>query len=87
MGTLRRATDAQVKELRRWLRRGASLKKAARKADMDRKSARKYREGPLPSEARQPRTWRTRLDPLASVWPELEAMLMREPGLQAVTLC
>ena len=84
MGTVRRVTDAQVKELRGWLRQGASLKKAARKADMDRKSARKYREGPLPSAARSPRTWRTRPDPLAAVWPELEALLQREPSLQAV---
>jgi hypothetical protein len=86
MGTVRRVTDAQVKELRRLLRQGASLKKAARKADMDRKSGRKYQEGPLPSERREPRKWRTRPDPLAGVWPELEEMLRREPGLQAVTL-
>jgi hypothetical protein len=75
MGTVRRVTDAQVKELRAWLRQGSSLKKAARKADMDRKSARKYREGPLPSEVRAPRTWRTRPDPLAGVWAETEAKL------------
>lgn len=67
MGMVRRVTDGQVKELRRLLRRGVSLQKAARKADMDRKSARKYREGPLPSEAGKPRTWRTRRDPLGRV--------------------
>ena len=56
MGTVRRVTDAQVKELRGWLQQGASLKKVAMKAGMDRKSAHKYREsGPLPSAARQPR--------------------------------
>jgi len=87
MGMVRRVTDAQVKELRIWLHQGASLKKAAMKAGMDRKSARKYRElGQLPSEARRARLWRTRRDPLAAVWPELEEMLRREPGLQAVTL-
>jgi len=87
MGIVRRVTDGQVKELRTWLYQGASLKKAAMKADMDRKSARKYWQlGRLPSEAREPRTWRTRLDPLAGVWPELEEMLTREPSLQAVTL-
>jgi hypothetical protein len=87
MGTVRRVTDAQVKELRRWLHQGASLKKAAMKAGMDRKSAHKYRKlDQLPSEARQPRTWRTRPDPLAAAWPELEEMLTRAPGLQAVTL-
>jgi transposase len=87
MLTARRVTDAQVKELRVWLHRGASLKKAAMRAGMDRKSARTYRDlGLLPSQRRKPRSWRTRLDPLAVVWPELEEMLRREPGLQAVTL-
>ena len=87
MGTIRRVTDAQVKELRKWLHQRASLSKAAMKTDMDRKSARKYRDlGQLPSEARQAHDWRTREDPLAAVWPELEEKLRREPGLQAVTL-
>ena len=53
MQTTRRVTDAQVKELRRWLLQGASLQKATLKADMDGKTARKYRDrGQLPSEAR-----------------------------------
>src|SRR5580700_3937372 len=86
MGRVRRVTDAQVKELRLWLNQGASLKKAAMKAGMDRKSARKYRDHDQLPRACQPRTWRTRPDPLALVWPELEVMLQRQPGLQAVTL-
>ena len=87
MGVLRRVTDAQVKELRGWVHRGASLKKAAMKAAMDRKTARKYRDlDRLPSELRRPRVWRTRPDPLGAVWPQLEEMLTREPGLRAVTL-
>jgi hypothetical protein len=87
MGTLRRVTDAQVKVLRRLLNEGASLRQAALKTDMDRKSARKYRAGqPLPSEARKPHTWRTRADPLVDVWPELVALLENEPGLMAKTL-
>src|SRR4051812_40486113 len=87
MGAGRQATDAQVKELRRQLAQGASLHKAALKAAMDRKTARKYRdEGRLPSESRAPHTWRTRPDPLAGVWPQLEALLQREPALQAKTL-
>ena len=54
MGVLRRVTDAQVKELRGWVHRGASLKKAAMKAAMDRKTARKYRDlDRLPSDYRQ----------------------------------
>jgi hypothetical protein len=87
MRTGRRATDAQVKELRKGLLRGASLAQAAMRAGMDRKTARKYRDqAALPSEARRPHTWRTRPDPLAGVWPQLEALLEREPGLQAKTL-
>ncbi len=87
MGSTRRTTDAQVQELRRWVLRGASLKKAALRADMDRKTARKYRDrGQLPSEARRPHTWRTRSDPLAAVWPRLEELLAGEPRLQAKTL-
>jgi hypothetical protein len=87
MGTVRRVTEAQVKELRLWLHQGASLKMAAMKAGMDRKSGRKYREQDrLPNGARGARSWRTREDPLASVWAELEEKLVREPSLQAVTL-
>jgi hypothetical protein len=56
------------------------------KTDMDRKSGRKYREGKRPSESRAVHTWRTRSDPLAAVWPELQAELEQAPGLQANTL-
>jgi hypothetical protein len=41
MGTGRQVTDAQVKEVRRNLNQGASLRLAAMKAGMDRKTARK----------------------------------------------
>src|SRR6516164_6218849 len=87
MGTGRQVTDAQVKELRLNLNQGGSLRRAAMKAGMDRKTARKYRDlGQLPSETRTPRTWRTRPDPLADVWPRLEELLQREPTLRAKTL-
>ncbi len=87
MGKGRAVTDAQVKELRYWLNQGASLYKAAMKSGMDAKTARKYRKrGKLPSESRQPHVWRTRIDPLATVWPRLEELLQGAPGLQAKTL-
>ena len=87
MNTPRRGTAAQVKELRRHLNQGASLRTAARRANLDRKSARKYRQlGQLPSEARKPRTWRTWPDALAEVWPAVAEQLEREPRLQAKTL-
>jgi hypothetical protein len=60
---------------------------AAMKADMDRKTARKYvTAGKLPSEMKQQRDWRTRPDPFAEHWPELEAQLREAPGLEANTL-
>jgi transposase len=87
MGQGRRVTDAQVKELRKGFHQGASLHTAAMKAGMDRKTARKYRDlGQLPSDTARPRSYRTRPDPLADVWPRLEALLLREPQLQAKTL-
>jgi hypothetical protein len=86
MRTGRRATDAQVRELRKGLLRGASLTQAAMRAGMDRKTARKYRDRPELPGPRPPRTWRTRPDPLAAVWPRLEELLQREAGLQAKTL-
>ena len=83
----RRVTEAQVRELRKGLSQGASLRFAAMKAGMDRKTARKYRDGGTPPSGAQPaHTWRTRPDPLAGVWPEVEALLRGEPRLQAKTL-
>jgi hypothetical protein len=85
--TPRRVTPAQVKELRRQLQQGASLRRAALRANMDRKSARKYRAlGQFPEEARKPRTWRTWPDALAEVWPAVAEQLQQEPRLQAKTL-
>jgi hypothetical protein len=87
MGAGRQVSDAQMKEVRRNLNQGASLLRAAMKAGMDRKTARKYRDrSQLPSEARTGHTWRTRADPLVAVWPALEELLQRDPGLQAKTL-
>lgn len=80
-------TDGQVLELWRWLRQGLSLAASARMARMDEKTARKYREDPrLPSARKTPRNYRTRVDPFAGVWAEIEARLEAEPRLQAKTL-
>ena len=79
--------DRQVKRLCRWLSSGKTLAQSADKASMDEKTARKYRElGRLPSEFGSERTWRTRLDPFAEVWPEVHAQLQEAPGLEAKTL-
>ena len=60
---------------------------AAMRAGMDRKTARKYvLGGKLPSELVEPRDWRTHEDAFLEHWPELEAMLMDSPALEAKTL-
>ena len=80
-------TDGQVRKLRRLLSRGESLAMAARKTGMDEKTARKYRDsGGLPSVRRSRRTWRTRVDAFAGVWPEVQERLEAEPRLRAFTL-
>jgi hypothetical protein len=79
--------DGQVRTLFRLLDMGLPLAKAARKTDMDEKTARKYRRArQLPSERITPRWWRTRSDGFAEVWPEVEQRLAADPKLQAVTL-
>lgn len=60
---------------------------AAMRAGMDRKTARKYLAGgKMPSEMVTARDWRTRQDPFADHWPELEAMLRETPELEAKSL-
>lgn len=60
---------------------------AAAKAGMDAKTARKYlRDGQLPSESQQDRTWRTRPDPFTEVWEEVRQLVDANPGLEAKTL-
>ena len=64
-----------------------TLQAASAKADMDVKTARKYRDaGKLPSELKEPHIWRNRPDPFADNWDEIEKMLEQEPGLQAKTV-
>lgn len=63
------------------------LGRAAMKAGMDRKTARKYvGAGRLPSELKAPRDWRTRPDPFDEHWPEVQARLEATPELEAKTL-
>jgi len=80
-------TDQQVRLLMKLSKTEKTLSIAAAKAGMDEKTARKYRQlGKLPSECSKPQTWRTRKDPFAKVWDELEEKLENNPGLQAKTL-
>ena len=61
-----RTTDAQVRRLMEEMSKHGEVGRAALRADMDRKAARKYlAAGQLPSQMREPRWWRTRPDPFA----------------------
>jgi hypothetical protein len=63
------------------------LGRAAMKADMDRKTARKYvRLGKVPSDLKRSRSWRTRDDPFADDWGWIEEQLGEAPALEAKTL-
>jgi len=80
-------TDREVRRLMELLGKGMSLVTAAAKADMDEKTARKYRSlGKLPHELRVDHLWRTREDPFDDFWAGVEESLGINPGLEAKTL-
>lgn len=80
-------TDQQYRRLMKLSKTEPTLAQAADKAGMSERTARKYRRlGCPPSQSKTPRTYRTRVDPFASVWQEIETMLGADPGLQAVTI-
>ena len=56
------------------LNKHEEIGRAAMKAGMDRKTARKYIvAGTLPSAMAEPRGWRTRPDPFEEHWPDARA--------------
>jgi len=72
-------TDGQVRLLRRKLMEEKTLVAAAAAAGMSERTARTWREGPVPSARKTPRQWRTRRDPFAEVWAaELVPLLERD---------
>ena len=77
-------TDAQARKLMEEISKHGRVGRAAMMANMDRKTARKYLSaGKLPSELREPRTWRTRQDPFEQDWPWVEEQLRDAPELEA----
>jgi hypothetical protein len=67
--------------------RKAKPKNKLPRAGMHVNTARKYsRAGKLPSQLKQPRTYRTRPDPFADDWPWVQEWLERDSALQAHTL-
>ena len=80
-------TDNQYRRLMKLSQTESKLAVAAAKAGMDEKTARKWRRlGHLPSEPREPRQYRTRLDPFAGVWREVEQLLERDASVEAKTI-
>jgi hypothetical protein len=68
--------------------KGRSQEQAAAKANLrSRKSVAKYEGiGKLPSQLKQPRTYRTRADAFSQDWPQVEEMLRQAPELEAKAL-
>lgn len=80
-------TDTEVQLMLRARSKGKTLEQAAARAGMSVPTARKYlRAAALPSELRQPRTYRTRTNPFLADWSWVEQQLQRDPALQAKTL-
>ena len=68
---------------------GKTQETAAVMAGMCVRSARKWQDGPLPSETNEERWWRTRPDPFDGVWEEeIEPLLREDPKgkLKATTI-
>jgi transposase len=82
-------SDRQVRLLRKKRMENKTLEAAASAAGMSERTARTWQRGPLPSETKQARTWRTRPDPFVEVWEtEIEPLLMAdtEGKLEAKTI-
>ena len=79
--------DAEVKLYMKERAKGTSQQVAAARSGMSERTARKYeRAGKLPSQMKQPRTWRTRANPFEEDWPWVVQQLERDGALQATTL-
>ena len=82
-------TDKQVQLLRLKMAAGKTVEAAAAAAGMSARSAHTWKAGPLPSQAKKPRHWRTREDVFASIWDaEVVPLLQRDQDgiLEATTI-
>ena len=80
-------TDEQVRRLRKLSNTERNQEIAASKAGMDPTTARRYLSvDRLPSELKQERHWRTRVDPFHEVWDAVQRQVQESPGLEAKTL-
>jgi hypothetical protein len=82
-------TDKQVQRLRLKMAEGKTVEVAAAAAGMSARSAHTWKTGPLPSQAKRPRNWRTREDAFAGVWEsDVVPLLERDQDgvLEATTI-
>lgn len=80
-------SNQQVRRLFMLIKKGISQYKAADKAGMTDRTARKYiKLGKSPEEIAKDHDWRTRSDPFTHVWDEIKDLLEANPGLEAKTI-
>src|SRR5512133_1227856 len=80
-------TKQQYRRLMSEYQETGNVMVSAMKADMSRPTARKYLQAGQPAaELQAKHTWRTRVDPLETIWPAAEAMLKEAPELEAKAL-
>lgn len=77
-------TDVRASKMFLLLHQGESVAGVARRLRMSQRTVRKYRDADqLPSQMHRPqRTYRTRQDPLADYWNEIEAFLEKDSRLK-----
>jgi hypothetical protein len=72
-------TDEQVRLMRKKRMEGKTQRAAAAAAGMSERTARTWASGALPSQMKEPRSWRTREDPFAADWTsEIEPLLVAD---------
>lgn len=82
-------TDEQVRLLRKKRMEGMTHEAAGAAAGMSERTARTWQRGPLPSQTKTPRAYRTREDPFADIWSsEVEPLLVADEdgALEAKTV-
>jgi hypothetical protein len=80
-------SDAEVRRYMKERSKGRTQEQAAAAAGMRRGTARKYaRAARVPSQLKQPRTYRTHANPFTEEGPWVVAQLERDPALHAKTL-
>lgn len=79
--------DLEVKLYMSLRQQGLTQKRAAARAGMSERTARKYEQaGALPSALKRPHDWQTRPNPFEEDWPWVVEQLERDPALQSTTL-